>query len=193
MARFFLPLLLAATWLLTGCATRSPSLFTEPLKAPVLNNQNLVASSAVMMEDLLEFPPMIKATETSQPLVLIDNIQNNTGTEFTIGQLLATMESTLRASGKYRFVDRKQLEKTRKYFRYPTASAKVDPVIALKMGRKIQADYVLYGNISPTHPERNKKSYYSFTLKLLDTTSGILEWSAEEEFYLPAGNPLFGW
>ncbi len=160
-----------------GDATQIESVNTD------FGSSDLQQIAAAMVNDLLAFPPMVTITAQSRPVIFIDGIINKTTEHIDMQSITDSIQSHLIQSGKYRFVDPNAIARVKKQFNYQQHSGLIDPSKAIQVGRQMGAQYMLYGNmISITKQSGSTKDvYYKFTLKLMDLTSGVLEWSSEKE------------
>ncbi len=147
-----------------------------------------------LVDDLLNFPPMVEITAKKRPIVFIDGIENKTTEHIDLESITDTIQNDLIRSGNYRFVDPNALARMKKQFNYQQQSGMVAPKKAAKIGRQLGAEYMLYGNMSSItkHNGSTKDVYYKFTLKLMDLTSGVLEWSGEKDIRKTRTKSLLG-
>ena len=147
-----------------------------------------------MVDSMLSFPPIVEVTKNSQPVVFVDRIKNKTTEHIDTESITDTISTRLLRSGKFRFVDMTKVESVRDQLNYQTSSGLVDPASAVKVGKQIGAQYMLYGNLSSIvkNDGSTKDVYYKFTLKLMQLETGIIEWSDEKEIRKTKSKSLFG-
>src|SRR5690606_36462426 len=86
-------------------------------------------------------------------------------------------------SGKFRFIDMTKVDSVRRQLDYQNNTGMVDPSTAIKFGRQIGAQYMLYGSLSSIVKQdgSTKDVYYKMTMRLMDLETGLIEWSDEKE------------
>ena len=147
-----------------------------------------------MVDDLLVFPPMVAITSSKRPILFVDSIKNKTMEHIDTQSITDTIQSKLLRSGKYRFIDMDAVKAMAKQMDYQANAGMVDEDKAVRMGKQVGAEYMLYGNLASI-VKRDKKTtdvYYKFTLKLMHLESGLLEWSAEKEIRKTKEQRWFG-
>lgn len=173
-----------ATLFLTACSTvkYGDAQATETVNTD-FGSTDLQAIAHSMVQDLLQFPPMEAVTHRERPVIFIDGIQNNTDEHIDMQSITDSIQSDLIQSGKYRFVDPDALNRVKAQFNYQTKSGLVDPAKAVQVGKHLGAKYMLYGNMASItkNDGHTRDVYYKFTLKLMDLSTGVLEWSSEKE------------
>lgn len=147
-----------------------------------------------MVDDMLVFPPLLAITAKARPVIFIDGIQNNTTEHIDMQSITDSIQTKLIQSGYYRFVDPKALARVKAQFNYQQNSGLIDPATAVKVGKQIGAEYMLYGNMASITKQGNSQRdvYYKFTLKMMNLKTGILEWSGEEEIRKTRSRAWFG-
>ena len=147
-----------------------------------------------MVDSLLTFPPIVEVTNKSRPVLFVDRIKNKTSEHIDTESITDTISTRLLRSGKFRFVDMTKVDDVYRQLDYQSDSGLVDPKTAVKVGKQIGAQYMLYGNLSSIvkRTEDKKDVYYKFTLKLMRLESGIVEWSDEKEIRKVREKSLFG-
>jgi len=87
-----------------------------------------------------------------------------------------------------------KVEAVRKQLEFQHGSGMVNPETAVRTGRQIGAEYMLYGNLSSIVKKKGgtKDVYYKFTLKLMNLENGLIEWSDEKEIRKTRKRSLFG-
>lgn len=155
---------------------------------------DLQQTSAKMVDSLLSFPPIVKITSQKRPVVFIDNIKNKTMEHIDTESVTDTISTRLLRSGKFRFVDMTKLDAVKRQLNYQTNSGLVNQQTAVKVGRMIGAEYMLYGNLSSINKKSGSKKdvYYKFTLKLMHLETGLIEWQDEKEIRKTRSKSLLG-
>ena len=123
-----------------------------------------------MVDDMLVFPPLLVITAKARPVIFIDGIQNNTTEHIDMQSITDSIQTKLIQSGHYRFVDPKALARVKAQFNYQQNSGLIDPATAVKVGKQIGAEYMLYGNMASITKQGNSQRdvYYKFTLKMMN-------------------------
>ena len=196
MSLLFKTLFIAFTLILAACS--STVKYDDATKEETLNTDfgstDLQRIATKMVDDLLAFAPMVRITNSKRPIVFVDTIRNKTAEHIDMESITDTIQSKLLNSGKYRFIDMGQVDKIKAQLNYQRNSGLVDQNTAMKIGRQIGAEYMLYGNMAAINKSaKGKKDVYSkFTLKLLHIETGILEWSSEKEIRKTREKRWFG-
>lgn len=147
-----------------------------------------------MVDSLLTFPPIVEVTNKSRPVLFVDRIKNKTSEHIDTESITDTISTRLLRSGKFRFVDMTKVEDVYRQLDFQSDSGLVDPKTAVKIGKQIGAQYMLYGNLSSIVKSSDDKKdvYYKFTMKLMHLETGLLEWSDEKEIRKTKERSLFG-
>lgn len=147
-----------------------------------------------MVDSLLTFPPIVEVTNKSRPVLFVEKIKNKTSEHIDTESITDTISTRLLRSGKFRFVDMARVEDVYRQLDFQSDSGLVDPKTAVKIGKQIGAQYMLYGNLSSIvkRTEDKKDVYYKFTMKLMHLETGLLEWSDEKEIRKTKERSLFG-
>ena len=147
-----------------------------------------------MVDSMLSFPPIVEVTANSRPVAFVDRIKNKTTEHIDTESITDTISTRLLRSGKFRFVDMTKVETVREQMDFQTDSGMVNPATAVKIGKQIGAQYMLYGNLSSIVKSdgSTKDVYYKLTLRLIHLETGIIEWSDEKEIRKTRSRSLFG-
>lgn len=147
-----------------------------------------------MVDSLLTFPPIVQITDQRRPVMFVEKIKNKTSEHIDTESVTDTISSRLLRSGKFRFVDMTKVAALEKQLDYQLESGNVSDETAVKRGRQVGAEYMMYGNLSSIvkRDGSTKDVYYKFTLKVMDVESGIVEWADEKEIRKTAKKSLFG-
>jgi penicillin-binding protein activator len=142
--------------------------------------QNIAAK---MVDSMMVFPPVMSITDTGRPIVFVDKIKNKTSEHIDTESVTDTISNKLLRSGKFRFIDMTKVDAVRKQLDYQNNAGMVDPSTAIKFGRQIGAQFMLYGNLSSIVKQdgSTKDVYYKMTMRLMDLQTGLIEWSDEKE------------
>lgn len=130
-----------------------------------------------------DFPPIVAMTANSRPILFVDSIKNKTSEHIDTESVTDSISNKLLRSGKFRFIDMTKVDSVRKQLDYQNNTGMVDPSTAIKFGRQIGAQYMLYGNLSSIVKQdgSTKDVYYKMTMRLMDLETGLIEWSDEKE------------
>ncbi|CAM4159894.1 penicillin-binding protein activator LpoB [Shewanella denitrificans] len=144
---------------------------------------DLQAIAAKMVDSMMVFPPVMSITDTGRPIIFVDKIKNKTSEHIDTESVTDTISNKLLRSGKFRFIDMTKVDAVRKQLDYQNNAGMVDPSTAIKFGRQIGAQFMLYGNLSSIVKQdgSTKDVYYKMTMRLMDLQTGLIEWSDEKE------------
>jgi penicillin-binding protein activator len=144
---------------------------------------DLQAIAAKMVDSMMVFPPVMSITDTGRPIIFVDKIKNKTSEHIDTESVTDTISNKLLRSGKFRFIDMTKVDTVRKQLDYQNNAGMVDPSTAIKFGRQIGAQFMLYGNLSSIVKQdgSTKDVYYKMTMRLMDLQTGLIEWSDEKE------------
>lgn len=148
-----------------------------------------------MVDSLITFPPIVEITNNRRPVVFVDSIKNKTLEHIDTESITDTIRTRLIRSGKFRFVDMAKVSTIQEQLAHQRESGMVDPTTAVKMGKQIGAEFMLYGNFSSIVKKNDsyKDVYYKFTLNLMNVQTGILEWSDEKQIRKVEKKKVIGW
>ena len=144
---------------------------------------DLQAVAAKMVDSMVTFPPVVAITQSNRPILFVDKVKNKTSEHIDTESITDTISNKLLRSGKFRFIDMTKVDVVRKQLDYQNNAGMVDPSTAIKFGRQIGAQYMLYGNLSSIVKQAGstKDVYYKMTMRLMDLETGLIEWSDEKE------------
>ncbi|MBB1268595.1 penicillin-binding protein activator LpoB [Shewanella sp. SR44-3] len=144
---------------------------------------DLQAIAAKMVDSMMVFPPVMSITDTGRPIIFVDKIKNKTSEHIDTESVTDTISNKLLRSGKFRFIDMTKVDTVRKQLDYQNNAGMVDPSTAIKFGRQIGAQFMLYGNLSSIVKQDGSTTdvYYKMTMRLMDLETGLIEWSDEKE------------
>ncbi|MCL1037148.1 penicillin-binding protein activator LpoB [Shewanella corallii] len=178
-------LVLAAVVGLSACQSRVE--YGDATAVETVNenfgSSDLQAITAKMVDSMLTFPPVVALTANERPVIFVDRIKNKTSEHIDTESVTDSISNQLLRSGKFRFIDMTKVDAVRKQLDYQNNSGMVDPSHAIKFGRQIGAQYMLYGNLSSIVKQdgSTKDVYYKMTMRLMDLDTGLIEWSDEKE------------
>ncbi|QDF66155.1 penicillin-binding protein activator LpoB [Shewanella sp. SNU WT4] len=144
---------------------------------------DLQSITTKMVDSMLSFPPVVAITANERPILFVDSIKNKTSEHIDTESVTDSISNQLLRSGKFRFIDMTKVDAVRKQLDYQNNSGMVDPSTAIKFGRQIGAQYMLYGNLSSIVKQEGgtRDVYYKMTMRLMDLDTGLIEWSDEKE------------
>ncbi|WP_163934761.1 penicillin-binding protein activator LpoB [Paraferrimonas sp. SM1919] len=147
-----------------------------------------------MVDSMLTFPPVVAITANERPIIFVDRIKNKTTEHIDTESITDSISNQLLRSGKFRFIDMTKVEAVKKQLNYQNNSAMVNPSTAIKFGRQVGAEYMLYGNLSSIikQTDDTRDVYYKMTMKLMELETGLVEWSDEKEIRKTKTKTLFG-
>lgn len=196
------PLALAALLLslsngFMGCG--SPVRYSDPNAMQALStdfaSSDLQQIATAMVDSLLTFPPVVEVVAKRRPVLALGGVQNRTRQHIDTIGITESIRSRMIRSGKFRFIDRSTDQETIREIRTQQESGLNDTSKAVKFGKQLGAEYMLFGSIMdiPQVSGRSKDVYYKFSLSLKNLTTGILEWTDEKEIRKQSERPLIGW
>ncbi|MBF0471356.1 MAG: penicillin-binding protein activator LpoB [Gammaproteobacteria bacterium] len=147
-----------------------------------------------MVDSLLTFAPMVEITRDHRPIIFIDTVKNKSSEHIDTEALTDTISTRLLRSGQYRFVDMTKVATVRQQLQYQHQGGMVNEATAVKLGRQVGAEFMMYGNLSSIvkKADGDKDVYYKLTLKLMNLESGLVEWLDEKEIRKKSSRALFG-
>ncbi len=179
-------LILAAVLGLSACQSKVQYGDAQEVETVNANfgSTDLQSITTKMVDSMLTFPPVLALTSNNnRPIMFVDSIKNKTSEHIDTESITDSISNRLLRSGKFRFVDMTKVDSVRKQLDYQNNSGLVDPSTAIKFGRQIGAQYMLYGNLSSIVKQggSTKDVYYKMTMRLMDLNTGLIEWSDEKE------------
>lgn len=183
---------------LLSCA-RDPVVSYGDAEAPEttsigFGSSDLQAIAGAMVNELLDFPPVMNITaQGNRPVVFVDRIQNKTTEHIDTESITDTIQTKLLQSGRFQFVDMTAVKAIKDQIVFQLESGMVDPAKTVAFGRQTGAEYMLYGNLSSIEKRNSKVKdlYYKFTLKMVNLESGLMEWIGEKEIRKTAEKRFF--
>ncbi|WP_170308329.1 penicillin-binding protein activator LpoB [Parashewanella tropica] len=197
MKQFKSVLILAGVLALSACQSKVEYGDAKEVETVNANfgSTDLQAITDKMVDSMLTFPPVLMLTANNQrPIIFVDSIKNKTSEHIDTESVTDSISNRLLRSGKFRFIDMTKVDAVRKQLDYQNSSGMVDPSTAIKFGRQIGAQYMLYGNLSSIVKQAGstKDVYYKMTMRLMDLETGLIEWSDEKEIRKTKTKSLFG-
>ncbi|WP_417762570.1 penicillin-binding protein activator LpoB [Shewanella sp.] len=155
---------------------------------------DLQAITDKMVDSMLTTPSVIVLSANQRPILFVDSIKNKTSEHIDTESVTDSISTKLLQSGKFRFIDMTKVDAVRKQLDYQNNAGMVDPSTAIKFGRQIGAQYMLYGNLSSIVKQNGstKDVYYKMTMRLMDLETGLIEWADEKEIRKERSKTLFG-
>lgn len=155
---------------------------------------DLQAITDKMVDSMLTTPSVIVLSANKRPILFVDSIKNKTSEHIDTESVTDSISTKLLQSGKFRFIDMTKVDAVRKQLDYQNNAGMVDPSTAIKFGRQIGAQYMLYGNLSSIVKQdgSTKDVYYKMTMRLMDLETGLIEWADEKEIRKERSKTLFG-
>lgn len=147
-----------------------------------------------MVDSMLLSPSVGAITRDSRPIVFVERIKNKTSEHIDTESITDTMSTKLLNSGKFRFVDMGRVEAVREQLNFQNNDELVDQGNAIRFGKMVGAQYMLYGNMSSIVKQAGSKKdvYYKMTMYLMDLETGLLEWGEETEIRKNESKSLLG-
>lgn len=135
----------------------------------------------------------------TSPVMMVTDVQNRTERYVDTKSLTDRLRTLLHESGKVQFVNETRRQDMMKEKAYQAANA--TPETQTAIGKELGAKYMISGsfvemqNSSQREVSLSKKeiNYYKLTIEITNLETGILEYTAEEEFARKASLPLIGW
>lgn len=182
--------------MLSGCASSvqygdAKAVETVDVK---FGSTDLQQIAAKMVESLVTFPTVTRITKDNSPVLYVDRIKNKTQEHIDTESVTDTIMSKLIRSGKFQFIDMSNFEDVKNQLGYQNNSGYVDPVTVARIGKRVGAEYMIYGNLSSIikDSKSTKDVYYKFTLKMTKIETGIVIWQDEKEIRKSVKRSVFG-
>ncbi|MFI3247411.1 MAG: penicillin-binding protein activator LpoB [Ferrimonas sp.] len=189
-------LLLILTLGMSGCATHVDYQNPNSVKTVDISfgSTDLQAMATNMVDSMLMSPALSNITAHSRPIVFVDRVTNKTSEHIDTESITDKISTDLLNSGKFLFIDVSKMDAVKNQLDYQNHSGLVDPSKAIKFGRQVGAEYMLYGNLSSIVKQdgSNKSVYYKMTMRLMDLNTGLIEWADEKQLRKQQERRLFG-
>ncbi|MGX9415763.1 penicillin-binding protein activator LpoB [Vibrio sp. RC27] len=177
--------LLGLSTVLSGCSTvvnygDAQSVETTTVE---FGSTDLQTIAADMVDSMMMAGSISAITRDSRPIVFVDGIKNKTSEHIDTESITDTISTKLLQSGKFRFVDASRVESVRKQLNFQNNDELVNKSSSIQFGRMAGAEYMLYGNLSSIVKSTDSREdvYYKMTMRLMDLSSGLIEWADESE------------
>lgn len=150
--------------------------------------------AANMVDSMMSSGSVAMLTKDQRPIVFVERIKNKTSEHIDTESITDTISTKMLNSGKFRFVDMSRVESVRKQLQFQNNDELVDQRSAVKFGKMVGAQYMLYGNLSSIVKNNSdvKDVYYKMTMRLMDLKTGLIEWADETEIRKDEKKSLFG-
>lgn len=182
--------------IITGCASKVQYGDAQAVETvdTSFGSTDLQTTAAKMVDSMLTFPSVLEITQGKRPVLYVDSVRNKTTEHIDTESVTDSVVNKLLRSGKFQFVDMSNIEAARKQLNFQNNSGLVDPSKAAQIGRRVGAEYMIYGNLSSIVKSNKKETdvYYKFTLKMQNLESGLLVWQDEKEIRKSVRRSVFG-
>ncbi len=139
------------------------------------------------------------AEQADEPIMVIAGVENRTTQYVDTKNLTDRMRTLLIQSEAVKFINAARRDDLLKEQGYQTAN--VTPGQAAAIGQQLGASFMISGSLTEmkrTQPKEVRISktevrYYKLTIEVTDVTTGLIEWTTEDEFARSARTPLIGW
>lgn len=191
---------LCVAGLLGGCAAGMQTTYADPQSTPkalnlYFNQKDLQILAESMVDDLVSTPIL----GADRPYVRVSEVVNKTSEHIDTKAITDSIRTRLIRSGKVRFVtDVGEESVARQVVKEQDAgqmSSRFDAESAPRIGKLKLAQYHLFGELvsMTSKAGRYKEQYYKFTLSLVNTETGVLEWANEKEILKQGKKSVVGW
>ena len=187
------------TMLLTNCSTNRID-YVDPEGVDTtsinFNSTDLQTTTQKMVEGMLSSPAVAKITSNEKPpVVFFSTIKNETAEHINTEMLANTVSTEIINSGKFQFTDMSQVQNMKTQIDYQAQSGMVDQKTAVKMGKQIGAEYMLYGSIADLKSVNSdqKSLFFLITLKMINVKTGIIVWQDQKKIRKLQKRSTFGW
>lgn len=188
--------LLGLAILLGGCSnTVSYGDAQEPETTTIdFGSTDLQKIAGEMVDSMLMSGSIAAITSEGRPIVFVERIKNKTSEHIDTESITDSISTKLLNSGKFRFVDMGRVDSVRKQLNFQNKDELVDQSSAIKFGKMVGAQYMLYGNLSSIAKQSGSKKdvYYKMTMRLMDLETGLIEWASETEIRKNESKSLLG-
>ncbi|SJL82866.1 penicillin-binding protein activator LpoB [Vibrio palustris] len=150
--------------------------------------------AADMVDSMMSSGSVAMLTKGQRPIVFVESIKNKTSEHIDTESITDTISTKMLNSGKFRFVDMNRVDAVRKQLQFQNDDQLVDQRSAVKFGKMVGAQYMLYGNLSSIVKNGSdvKDVYYKMTMRLMDLKTGLIEWADETEIRKDEKKSFFG-
>ncbi len=181
----------AALALLAGCATTSPTVgsgnvqYGDAKAVEQVSNDfgstDLQTIAETMARSLTQFAA---GAYKNRPLVTVADVKNKTSEYIDTQSITDSIKTQMVKGGTLRFaVDIKQMQNQTDELTRQNQSGLYKQSSTAKVGKMEGAKFRIEGTITSIVKRNSdvKDVYYKFTLQMLDTESGTVEWMDEKE------------
>jgi uncharacterized protein (TIGR02722 family) len=177
--------LLSLATLLGGCSNTVSYGDAQAVetKSIEFGSTDLQKIAADMVDSMMMSGSIAAITRSSRPIVFVDGVKNKTNEHIDTESITDTISTKMLNSGKFRFVDMERVESVRKQLQFQNNDELVDTSSSIQFGKMVGAQYMLYGNLSSIVKSGDSEQdvYYKMTMRLMDLSSGLIEWADETE------------
>jgi uncharacterized protein (TIGR02722 family) len=177
--------LLGLSALLSGCSNTVSYGDAQAIETKTIEfgSSDLQKIAGDMVDSMMMAGSIGFITRDGRPIVFIDGIKNKTSEHIDTESITDTISTKLLNSGKFRFVDMERVESVRKQLNFQNNDELVDKSSSIQFGKMVGAQYMLYGNLSSIVKSAGSDQdvYYKMTMRLMDLSSGLIEWADETE------------
>lgn len=121
---------------------------------------------------------------TGKPTITISTIRNKTSEYIDMDNIMNTIQTRLIRSGQVQFVrSTSEMQAAVDELNRQNNSGYYNPNTTATIGRMIGARYMLEGELTSINKAMGNVGdiYYKFTLKLIDTETGVIVWMSEKD------------
>lgn len=196
MTRSKLLILLVSVWVISGC--QIPLGYQDVAKVSShdsrLDTEDLQDITQTMVNKMLLSAEVRTIVNNHSPVLYIDRIQNQTSDHMDTTALTQTIKNQLKKTQKFQFINPVKLTQFHHYQQGQSPLNLIDPSTAIRFGKQIGAQYMLYGNLSNSNQglSSSSKSDYTLILRLMDLNTGLIEWTGKQAIRKSTPGLIFG-
>ncbi|MDF2939951.1 MAG: penicillin-binding protein activator LpoB [Gammaproteobacteria bacterium] len=185
--------------LLAGCSSNPTVSYVDPNSVDTtsinFSSTDLQSTVTQMVNQMLTSPSVMQLTASSQPVLYVQGMSNNTTEHIDTDAITDAISTRLINSGKFTFVDMSKVSAIKQQMQYQHQSGMVDQQTAVALGQQIGAQYMFYGDISSISAANSDQQsmFYQITMKLLSIKTGAIVWQGEQQIRKVAVRKTFGW
>ncbi len=185
-----------ATLLLTAC--------TNTIKYDVANRPSVVKTEfnvtdlqsmvGGMTDNMLTHPSVLSYTLAKRPALAVDTLVNLTGRELGVSVASNDMLEKLLAADSFKVIGGDNVRTARSQAGLGDVQAIDDKAAAWSMAKALNADLLLYGEVSEVIRAKAtaKDVFYRVDLRLLDRKTGGIAWQDQKEFLKSQKKTIYG-
>lgn len=181
--------LVGLSLIMGGCAQqganiKDTSITTNKVEPRIAALQN---AAFEMTGQMLSSSEVMRLTQKNAPIVFVESIKNRTAEHIDTTRISEIVRQKIADSGQFRFVEPSQIESVRKQLDFEHTDGLVNQAKAIKFGKMIGAEYMLYGQISSEMKNSGSQTgvYYKMTMRLMALDTGLMTWSEKMEVRKP--------